>query len=52
MGPKDVTDRSAVLTAIREFDAVGRETFLGGLGKAHQYFLVCRGRMYDSKDRH
>lgn len=48
---KQVTDRDAVLQAISEFDALGRETFiqLYGYGRAREYFISHRGKLYDSK---
>lgn len=50
MAIADVT-RSAVLTAIQEFDRVGRDVFLRttGFGRALSYFLEHEGRLYDSK---
>lgn len=44
-------DRNAVLMAIREFDALGREAFLQkyGFGRSRQYLLVHDGGRYDSK---
>lgn len=47
----NLTDRKAVLSAIREFDKVGRAQFLGkyGYGEARKYFLSHGGRLYDSK---
>ena len=46
----DVT-RSSVLTAMEEFDRIGREAFLKkyGFGPAHEYVVVHEGRAYDSK---
>jgi hypothetical protein len=43
--------RSAILSAIAEFDVLGREEFLKryGFGKARNYFLVHDGKYYDSK---
>jgi hypothetical protein len=40
-----------VHSAIREFDRLGRDTFLNtyGFGKARDYFLVQDGQLYDSK---
>ena len=51
MALSDITDRDAVLQAAREFDTLGRETFLAhyGFGKAREYFLVLNGKRYDSK---
>jgi len=47
----DLTDRQAVLTALDEFDELGREAFLVkyGFGPAVDYFLRYQGRYYDSK---
>ena len=47
----DLTNRSAVLHAIAEFDQLGRESFLAkyGFGPARSYFLVHNGKRYDSK---
>jgi hypothetical protein len=46
-----LTSRDAVLEAIAEFDALGRDQFLHkyGYGRADAYFLVFEGREYDSK---
>ncbi|HTX34983.1 MAG TPA: hypothetical protein VME43_08175 [Bryobacteraceae bacterium] len=51
MGLSDNTDSTAVLQAVQEFDALGREVFLAhyGFGKAREYFLVLNGKRYDSK---
>ncbi|MBZ4373279.1 hypothetical protein [Corallococcus sp. AS-1-6] len=51
MALKDLTDSDAVLKAIAEFDALGREAFLRayGFGEARSYFLVHNGKKYDSK---
>jgi putative restriction endonuclease len=51
MALSDITDSTAVLQAALEFDALGREAFLAqcGFGKAREYFLVLKGRRYDSK---
>ncbi len=47
----DLTDRQAVLDAIKECDQLGREAFLDkyGYGVAKEYFLRFRGNYYDSK---
>lgn len=47
----NLTDSNAVLAALREFDALGRDAFLAkyGFGKARGYFLVHEGKVYDSK---
>lgn len=46
-----LTDRSAVLAAMDEFDRIGRETFLQrySFGKPRQYLLVYNGKRYDSR---
>jgi len=51
MALADLTSPSAVLEAVAEFDALGRERFLRkyGFGRARSYFLVHDGRAYDSK---
>ncbi len=51
MSLTELTDREAVIKAIKEFDEVGRGNFLSqyGFGKAREYFLVHDGRRYDSK---
>ena len=50
MGLADLT-REAVLTAIAEFDELGRTAFLEnyGFGPAREYFVELNGRHYDSK---
>jgi len=44
-------DRDSVLEAISEFDALGRDEFLGkyGFGRARSYFISYNGGTYDSK---
>jgi 5-methylcytosine-specific restriction protein A len=51
MALKDVTDREAVLSAIKEFDAIGREAFLAkyNFAPAKRYFIEQNGKVYDSK---
>src|SRR5690349_1774033 len=51
MSLTDLTSRTAVLRAIAEYDALGRDAFLAkyGFGRARSYFLVHDGRLYDSK---
>ena len=46
-----VTDPSAVLAAVAEYKALGRDVFLRryGFGKARRFFLKIGGRRYDSK---
>ena len=43
--------REAVMSAIAEFDRLGRDTFLDryGFGKSREYVLLSAGREYDSK---
>jgi hypothetical protein len=47
----ELTDRDAVLAAIREYDALGQAAFLNkyGYSPARQYQLVHDGKTYDSK---
>lgn len=47
----DVTSREAVLSAIAEFDEIGRNAFLEkyGFGRSLEYVLVHNEREYDSK---
>jgi putative restriction endonuclease len=51
MALADLSSRTAVLAAVREFDQLGRDGFLGqyGFGRARQYFLEIDGKLYDSK---
>ncbi|WP_353082776.1 hypothetical protein [Tessaracoccus lapidicaptus] len=51
MGLSDLTDPGAVMAAMREYDAIGRDAFLDkyGFKPARRYFLVHDGRRYDSK---
>lgn len=46
-----LTERRAVLSAIDEFNSLGRDAFLEkyGFGPANRYFLLYRGARYDSK---
>ncbi len=46
-----LTDQSAVLSAIAEFDRLGRDVFLKkyGFKQARRYMLLHEGRQYDSK---
>ena len=48
---RQVTDRDAVLQAMAEYDALGREVFiqLYGYGRARDYFIPHDGKLYDSK---
>lgn len=47
----DLTDRDAVLAAMREFDELGRDAFLGryGFGRSTKYRIRHDGRLYDIK---
>ena len=51
MGLGDIQDPEAIQKAIAEFDEKGREAFLDehGYGPAQTYFLVYKGKRYDSK---
>src|SRR3954454_19192798 len=46
-----LSDRSAVLSAIAEYDELGRESFLAryGYGPSRSYYLEHDGKEYDSK---
>jgi 5-methylcytosine-specific restriction protein A len=50
VGLSDLTGK-AVLSAIAEFDAIGRDEFLKkyGFGRSRGYFVTYQGRPYDSK---
>lgn len=47
----DLSDRSAVLEALAEFELLGREPFLAkyGFGHANRYALLHEGKEYDAK---
>lgn len=47
----ELSDRSAVESALDEFDAEGRDAFLAryGFGRSRTYFVEREGRQYDSK---
>ena len=47
----DLTSRQAVLSALAEFDRLGRDAFLKkfGFARARNYFLSHHGKTYDSK---
>lgn len=47
----DLNDRLAVLSAMEEFDQIGRAAFLEryGFGRSVSYFAIHNGRPYDSK---
>ena len=51
MALSDLTDRQAVVSAMSEFDRLGRDEFLKqyGFGRAKEYMLSFEGRQYDSK---
>jgi hypothetical protein len=51
MALQDITDPTAVESAVEEFDELGREQFLAkyGFKKARQYLLEVHGSLYDSK---
>src|SRR3982074_3930870 len=51
MALTDLTDPTAVLKAIAEADALGRQRFLDtyGFGPSLEYFLEHEGKLYDSK---
>jgi 5-methylcytosine-specific restriction enzyme A len=51
MALSELTSRKAVIAAIREFNARGREAFLNahGFGPSRNYFLEYEGSRYDSK---
>jgi putative restriction endonuclease len=51
MALSDITDRGAVLSAIAEFDRIGRDAFLAkyDFGESRSYWLVHEGKRYDSK---
>jgi hypothetical protein len=51
MALADLTESTAVLRAIEEADALGRQSFLDkyGFGPSRDYFLSYGGKLYDSK---
>jgi 5-methylcytosine-specific restriction protein A len=51
MSISELTEPSAVLRAIREFDEIGREKFLEkyDFGPSRKFYLVHQGKHYDSK---
>ena len=51
MALNSLTERTAVLQAIAEYDRVGAQSFLAkyGFRPAREYFLLHEGRLYDSK---
>jgi len=51
MALSDMKSSQAIITAIKEFKHLGRETFLNkyGFGHARQYFLDYENQLYDSK---
>ena len=50
-GIASLTDRDAVLKAMREYDGLGRDPFLEryGFGRAKWWYVLHEGRQYDSK---
>jgi len=48
---RDLTDRDAVLAAMREFDEIGRDAFLDkyGFGRSQKYRILHEGNLYDVK---
>ncbi len=48
---KDLTSREAVLAALVEFDALGRDAFLKryGFGRSHLYYVHHNGGYFDAK---
>jgi len=46
-----LTEKKAITKAIDEYDRIGRKSFLKkyGFGKAKNYYLLYRGKHYDSK---
>ncbi len=51
MSLSEIQSRSSVLSAIAEYDEIGREAFLAkyGFGEARRYFIIHDGHRYDSK---
>lgn len=51
MALADLTDPTAVVKTIEEFDSLGRQAFLDkyGFGESRGYFLRHEGKLYDSK---
>jgi 5-methylcytosine-specific restriction protein A len=51
MSLRELTSGAAVEQAVEECDRKGRESFLQayGFGTARRYFLIFRGKRYDSK---
>ena len=51
MSLSEIRSRSSVLSAIAQYDEIGREAFLAkyGFGEARRYFLIHNGHRYDSK---
>ncbi len=51
MALSDMKSSKAILTAIKEFDDLGRVTFLNkyGFGHARKYFVDYENQLYDSK---
>lgn len=51
MAISEITDRSAILAAIQEFDTRGRDAFLkwSKFGRSVRYFIEHEGKLYDAK---
>jgi hypothetical protein len=51
MALSELTNRDAVLAAIKEYDALGQDEFLAkyGYSRARRYWLVYNGKSYDAK---
>ena len=51
MALSNLTDRNAIISAIKEFEELGRERFLAKYGyhPARSYFVLYAGGQYDSK---
>src|SRR5580704_6661441 len=47
----DLSDRSSILSAMAEYDEIGRDAFLGryGYGPSTKYLIAHNGKTYDSK---
>ena len=50
-GPAEVTDRDAVVRAMREYDELGRDAFLAryGFKRSTKFVVVDNGHEFDSK---
>jgi putative restriction endonuclease len=51
LGFKDITDRSAIIKTIEEYDSMGSDAFLEhyGFGNSKSHYLKFNGRLYPSK---